>query len=176
LDTFLDLIDDADVLTGWNSEGYDIPYTVNRIAQVLSKNDTRRLCLWDKLPKPREYSKFGDIKNTYDLFGRVHLDYLDLYRKFTYEERQSYSLDSIGEFEVGERKTAYEGTLDQLYKQDFRRFIEYNRQDVLLLVKIDRKHCAFANYTGRSCYHRASNHQRSSCTRYGHSRSRTRRA
>lgn len=139
LDTFLDLIDDADVLTGWNSEGYDIPYTVNRIEQVLSKNDTRRLCLWEKLPKPREYSKFGDIQNTYDLFGRVHLDYLELYRKFTYEERQSYSLDSIGEFEVGERKTAYEGTLDQLYKQDFRRFIEYNRQDVMLLVKIDAK-------------------------------------
>lgn len=140
LDTFLDLIEDADILTGWNSEGYDIPYTVNRIQQVLSKNDTRRMCLWQQYPKPREYSKFKkDVQNTYDLIGRVHLDYLELYRKFTYEERQSYSLDSIGEFEVGERKTAYEGTLDQLYKQDFGKFIEYNRQDVMLLVKIDLK-------------------------------------
>jgi len=139
LNTFLDLIDDADVLSGWNSEGYDIPYLANRIAQVLSKNDTRRLCLWQELPKPREYEKYGETKNTYDLVGRVHLDYLELYRKFTYEERHSYSLDSIGEYEVGERKTTYEGTLDQLYKQDFERFIEYNRQDTMLLVKIDRK-------------------------------------
>ena len=139
LSTFLDLIDDADIMSGWNSEGYDIPYIVNRIAQVLSKNDTRRLCLWDQLPKGREYEKFGNVQNTYDLIGRVHLDYLQLYRKFTYEERHSYSLDAIGEYEVNERKTPYEGTLDQLYKQDFKKFIEYNRQDVMLLVKINRK-------------------------------------
>jgi len=139
LDTFLDLIDDADVLSGWNSEGYDIPYLVNRTEQVLSKNDLRRFCLWNEMPKPREYEKFGNTQGTYDLIGRVHLDYLDLYRKFTYEERQSYTLDSIGEFEINERKTPYEGTLDHLYKQDFGRFIEYNRQDVMLLVKIDKK-------------------------------------
>ena len=139
LDTFLDLIDDADVLSGWNSEGYDIPYLVNRIEQVLSKGDLRRFCLWNEMPKPREYEKFGNTQGTYDLVGRVHLDYLDLYRKFTYEERASYSLDSIGDFELGERKTPYEGTLDHLYKQDFGRFIEYNRQDVMILVKLDKK-------------------------------------
>lgn len=139
LNTFLDLINDVDVLSGWNSEGYDIPYLVNRISQVLSKNDTRRLCLWQETPKPREYEKFGDVRNTYDLIGRVHLDYLELYRKYTYEERQSYTLDSISEFELGEHKTPYEGSLDQLYKQDFGRFLEYNRQDVMLLVKLDKK-------------------------------------
>lgn len=139
LDTFLDIIEDVDVLSGWNSEGYDIPYLINRISQVLSKNDTRRLCLWNHQPRAREYEKFGDVRNTYDLVGRVHLDYLELYRKFTYEERQSYTLDSISEFELGEHKTPYEGSLDQLYKQDFGRFLEYNRQDVMLLVKLDRK-------------------------------------
>ena len=59
LKTFLDLIQDSDIITGWNSEGYDIPYTVNRVAKVLSKDDTRRFCLLDQFPKKREYEKFG---------------------------------------------------------------------------------------------------------------------
>ena len=139
LDTFLDLIKDADVLSGWNSEGFDIPYTVNRVTKVLSKEDTRRFCLFNQLPKKREYEKFGRQAVTYDLVGRVHLDSLELYRKYTYEERHSYRLDAIAEYELGERKTAYEGTLDQLYNNDFKTFIEYNRQDTALLDKLDKK-------------------------------------
>ena len=139
LEAFLDVIQDADILTGWNSEGYDIPYTVNRVSRVLSKDDTRRFCLWKQLPKKREYEKYGKKAETYDLIGRVHLDSLELYRKYTYEERHTYRLDAIGELEVGEKKTVYEGTLDQLYNNDFRTFIEYNRQDVALLDKLDKK-------------------------------------
>jgi len=139
LQAFLDLIEDADVISGWNSEGYDIPYTVNRVKRVLSNDDTRRFCLWDQMPKKREYEKFGKQSETYDLVGRVHLDSLELYRKYTYEERHTYRLDAIGELEVGERKTVYEGTLDQLYNKDFETFIEYNRQDVALLDKLDKK-------------------------------------
>jgi DNA polymerase elongation subunit (family B) len=139
LQAFLDLIEDSDILTGWNSEGYDIPYTVNRVSRVLSKDDTRRFCLWKQLPKKREYEKYGKQAETYDLIGRVHLDSLELYRKYTYEERHTYRLDAIGEMEVGEKKTVYEGTLDQLYNNDFRTFIEYNRQDVALLDKLDKK-------------------------------------
>ena len=139
LDTFLNLIEDADVLSGWNSEGYDIPYTVNRIIKALSKEDTRRLCLWGQFPKKREYEKYGKAAVTYDLIGRVHLDSLELYRKYTYEERHTYRLDAIGEAELGEKKTQYEGTLDQLYNNDFRKFIEYNRQDTSLLDKLDKK-------------------------------------
>jgi DNA polymerase elongation subunit (family B) len=139
LDTFLNLIQDADVLSGWNSEGFDMPYTVNRITKVLSKDDTRRLCLWDQYPKKREYEKYGKKAITYDLVGRVHLDSLELYRKYTYEERHTYRLDAIGEMEVGETKTVYEGTLDQLYNNDFRKFIIYNRQDTALLDKLDKK-------------------------------------
>ena len=139
LDAFLDLIADADVLSGWNSEGFDIPYTVNRVTKVLSKNDTRRFCLFDQFPKRREYEKFGKHAVTYDLVGRVHLDSLELYRKYTYSEMHSYRLDAIAEHELGERKTPYEGTLDQLYNNDFKTFIEYNRQDTLLLEKLDRK-------------------------------------
>ena len=139
LNTFLDLIQDADILSGWNSEGYDIPYTVNRVARVLSKDDTRRFCLWGQLPKKREYEKYGKQAVTFDLIGRVHLDSLELYRKYTYEERHSYRLDAIGEIEVGENKVPYEGTLDQLYNNDFRKFIEYNIQDTALLDKLDKK-------------------------------------
>ena len=139
LEAFLDVIQDADILTGWNSEGYDIPYTVNRVSRVLSKDDTRRFCLWKQLPKKREYEKYGKKAETYDLIGRVHLDSLELYRKYTYEERHTYRLDAIGELEIGENKTVYEGTLDQLYNNDFKTFIEYNRQDVALLDKLDKK-------------------------------------
>ena len=139
IDTFLTLIEDADILSGWNSEGYDIPYTVNRTSRVLSKDDTRRFCLWGQLPKKREYEKYGKSAETYDLVGRVHLDSLELYRKYTYEERHTYRLDAIGEIEVGENKVPYEGTLDQLYNNDFRKFIEYNIQDTALLDKLDKK-------------------------------------
>ena len=139
LDTFLDIIQDADILSGWNSEGFDIPYTVMRITRVLSKDDTRRLCLWGQMPKQRMFERFGAEQLTFDLLGRVHLDYMQLYRKYTYEERHSYSLDAIGEYEEVGSKVAYEGTLDQLYNKDFPKFIDYNRQDTMLLAKLDKK-------------------------------------
>jgi DNA polymerase elongation subunit (family B) len=139
LKTFLDLIDDADILSGWNSEGFDIPYMIQRTNRILSKDDTRRFCLWGQFPKQREFERFGAANMTFDLIGRVHMDYMQLYRKYTYEERHSYSLDAIGEYELDERKTQYEGTLDQLYNQDFPKFIEYNRQDTMLVAKLDKK-------------------------------------
>lgn len=139
LNTFLDLIDDADILSGWNSEGFDIPYMVMRTMRVLSKDDTRRYCLWGQFPKQRDFERFGATNLTFDLIGRVHLDYMQLYRKYTYEERHSYSLDAIGEYELEERKTQYEGTLDQLYNKDFEKFIEYNRQDTMIVAKLDKK-------------------------------------
>ena len=139
LKTFLDLIDDADILSGWNSEGFDIPYMVQRTNRVLSKDDTRRFCLWGQFPKQREFERFGAANMTFDLIGRVHMDYMQLYRKYTYEERHSYSLDAICEYELNESKTQYEGTLDQLYNKDFEKFVEYNRQDTALLHKLDTK-------------------------------------
>ena len=139
LDTFLNLIQDADVLSGWNSEGFDIPYTVNRVIKVLSKEDTKRFCLWNCLPKKREYEKFGKLATTYDFIGRVHIDSLELYRKYTYEERHTYRLDAIAEYELGQRKTQYEGTLDQLYNNDFKTFVEYNINDCKLLDDLDKK-------------------------------------
>ena len=136
---FLALIDDADILTGWNSEGYDIPYTYNRIVRTIGKAETRKLCLFDQFPKERTFESHGKDRTSYDLVGRVHLDYMQLYRKYNYEERHSYRLDYIGEMEVGEKKVAYEGSLDRLYNHDFKLFLDYNIQDVALLHKLDQK-------------------------------------
>jgi DNA polymerase elongation subunit (family B) len=139
LEYFLDIIEDADVLSGWNSEGYDIPYMVNRVTRVLGKDQTRRFCLWDRFPTKREFERYGKTQETFDTIGRVHLDYLELYRKYNYHEQHTYRLDAIGEFEIGEKKIPYEGSLDQLYNNDFEKFIAYNRQDVVLLKKLDDK-------------------------------------
>ena len=138
-ETFFSIIEDADVLTGWNSEGFDIPYLVNRVTRIMSKDDTRKFCLLNQMPKVRTYERYGKEEQTYDLVGRIHMDYLQLYKKYNYESRHSYSLDAIGEMEVGETKTPYEGTLDQLYNKDFKEFIRYNRQDTMLVVKIHNK-------------------------------------
>lgn len=139
LKMFLDIIDDADVLSGWNSTGFDIPYVVNRVERVLGKDYAKKMCLWGVRPKKRKYIKFKKEQETYDLVGRIHLDYLELVQKHSSAELHSYKLDHVGEVIVGENKTPYEGTLDTLYKRDFKTFIEYNRQDTLLLVKIDAK-------------------------------------
>jgi len=136
---FIELVDDADILSGWNSEGFDIPYTVNRISRVIGKDYTRKFCLWGQYPKKRMFERYGKEHETYDLVGRVHLDYQELYKKYTYHEMHSYSLDAIAEHELGEKKVEYEGTLDQLYNNDFEKFIAYNIQDTDLLRKLDDK-------------------------------------
>ena len=139
LNAFMDVIEDADVLSGWNSEMYDIPYVINRIKKVLGKHETRRMCLWDQEPRVREFERGGKSQPTYDLVGRVHVDYLQLYRKYNYEERHSYALNSIAEIELGDTKVQYDGTLDELYNDDFEKFLEYNIQDTRLLDKLDKK-------------------------------------
>ena len=138
-DKFFELIDDADVLSGWNSTTFDIPYLVKRLEKIKNRDSTKRFCLWKQFPRKRTFEKFGKEQLTYDIYGRVHLDYLELYQKHTDHEMHSYSLDFVGEHETGDRKLPYEGSLDRLYKYDFKTFIEYNRQDVMLLVKIDDK-------------------------------------
>ena len=151
LSTFVDLLDDCDVISGWNSKGFDIPYIVNRIDRILDPSVSKRLCLWDQKPKKKKFIKFKKEHETYELSGRIHLDYLELYQKNTYSELHSYRLDFIGEIEVGENKIPYEGSLDDLYKKDFKKFVEYNRQDVMLLVKIDQKR-RFIDLANQLCH------------------------
>lgn len=144
-DLFLTLIEDADILSGWNSDEFDILYVVNRITTIMGEHETRRLCLWDKKPNKKEVMSKEDeeadkevLYYTYELIGRIHLDYMQLYKKYTYEQKQSYSLDNIASLELGETKVPYEGTLDHLYKHDFKKFLQYNIQDTYLLHKLDK--------------------------------------
>jgi DNA polymerase elongation subunit (family B) len=139
LQAFMSVIEDADILSGWNSEAYDIPYVVNRIKKVLGRHEARKLCLWDQEPKVREFERGGKTAQTYDLIGRVHVDYMQIYKKYNYEERHSYALNAIADSELGESKIAYEGTLDELYNDDFKKFLEYNIQDTRLLDRLDKK-------------------------------------
>jgi len=139
LQAFMSIIEDADILSGWNSEAYDIPYLVNRVKKILGKQEARKLCLWDQQPKVREFERGGKVQPTYDLIGRVHVDYMQIYKKYNYEERHSYALNAIAESELGEHKIQYEGTLDELYNDDFKRFLEYNIQDTRLLDRLDKK-------------------------------------
>lgn len=134
---FFSLIEDSDVLSGWNSEFYDIPYMVNRTEKIFSKAATAHWCLWNKKPVAREADMFGKTIVTYDLVGRVHLDYLALYKKHAGQVEQSYKLDYIAEKVTKENKVAYDGSLDKLYREDYSTFLRYSKQDSILLKKID---------------------------------------
>lgn len=138
LECFFDTIENVNIVSGWNSSLYDIPYIINRCKKINQKLP-KRFCRWDIEPTKKKILSFGKEHESYDIHGRVHLDYLLLYKKHNTKEQHSYKLDHIGEIETGERKVAYEGNLDKLYKEDFRTFIDYSRQDVMLLVKIDEK-------------------------------------
>jgi len=148
LSLFLDLIEDADILSGWNSDKFDIIYLINRITKTIGREATSRLCLWDQIPEKKVIKEKTDKETegfdvnyveyyTYALRGRVHLDYMKLYKKYTFEQKQSYSLDNICRLEIKEGKIQYDGTLDQLYKYDFDKFLEYNKKDTYLINMLD---------------------------------------
>jgi len=120
------------ILTGWNVEFFDVPYLYNRACHIVGKNVAN--CL-----SPIQNVHWSDFANRYKIAGVSILDYLALYRKFTFSQRPSYRLDAIGDFEVGEKKVAYEGTLNDLYENDLDKFVEYNLQDVKLVKKLDEK-------------------------------------
>lgn len=136
LEKFVDKLFDADVLSGWNSEAFDIPFIINRVKRV-APHLFNKFCLWDLYPKEKEIEVFEKKVQTYDLIGRIHLDYQQLFKKHNGQELPSYKLDYVGELVCNENKVPYEGTLHQLYHEDFELFIEYGLQDSLLLKKID---------------------------------------
>lgn len=136
---FFALTKDTNVYSGWSSEAFDVPYMVNRVSRIMGKEASKNFCLWNKFPVKRMFERYGKEQETYDFIGKVHLDMLALYRKYTYTEQPSYRLDFIGELEIGENKVPYQGSLEDLYNNDYRKFVEYSRQDTLLLYKLDKK-------------------------------------
>jgi len=135
-----------DIITGWNIEMFDIPYTVNRIRRRVGKEAADRLSPWGMvrdrhIPTAASRANNDDTPNAKDIIGVTVLDYMNLYKKFTYSQQESYALDYIGEAELGEKKLDYSeyGTLNELYKQDYQKFLDYNIKDVVLVERLDDK-------------------------------------
>ena len=128
-----------DILSGWNSETFDIPYIVNRITKLFGWASCELFSPWGLPPDTSTF--MGETK--YDFKGVQHLDYLPLFKKlgYTYGTQESYKLDNIANVVLGEKKLDYSeyGNLFTLYKEDFQKFIDYNIKDVQLLQRMEDK-------------------------------------
>jgi len=130
-----------DIITGWNSRFFDIPYLVNRIVKVLGQKMANKLSPWGWY-KENEITLFGNRKQQiFDLVGISSIDYMDAYKKFTYVNQESYSLNHIAYTELGEKKLDYSeySSLHELYKTNFQKFVDYNVRDVVLLERLEEK-------------------------------------
>ena len=119
------------VITGWNTDGYDIPYLIGRIKKVLGVQAIKKLSPAGIV----EQSKSGKWK----ILGVSSLDYIKLYKNFTYTELPNYRLDTVAKKELGRGKVEYDGDLDTLFTQDIHKFAYYNMTDVDLIVDMDDK-------------------------------------
>lgn len=128
-----------DVITGWNIYGFDIPYLVNRIKRMLGESFVEKLSPWNMIRDKKIYVA-GQNVMAYDFMGIATLDYLDLYKKFTYQNQESYRLDYIANVELGEHKLENNfDTFKDFYTQDWQRFVDYNIHDVELVDKLEDK-------------------------------------
>lgn len=142
LGSFLEFFekDYPDIVATWNGELFDIPYLVNRISRVLSEDDSKRLSPYRNLIGKEIFTKFGRKAEKFYIEGIANLDYMNVYKKFCPIQRESYSLGSIGALELGETKVEYEeSNLSSLADKNWKQFVEYNIQDVNLLVKLEEK-------------------------------------
>ena len=129
-----------DIVTGWNVEFFDIPYMVNRIKRVLGEDQAQKLSPWNILENRKLFVQ-GREYTIYSPVGVTVLDYLQLYKKFSYKMQESYRLDYIAHVELGEKKLDYseDRSLAQLYTHDFQKYIDYNIKDVDLVYALDNK-------------------------------------
>jgi DNA polymerase elongation subunit (family B) len=131
-----------DIITGWNTRFFDIPYMVARMAFLLGEEKVRNLSPWRKIERKEIFIK-GRQQITFDIMGIQHLDYMELFKKFayTYGNQESYSLNHISSVVLGEKKLDYSevGTLRDLYDADFQMFVDYNIKDVELIERMEEK-------------------------------------
>lgn len=120
------------IISTWNGDNFDIPYIYNRLENLFGSDAGLIL-------SPINIVKFSEFKQRYVIAGVSSLDYMQLYKKLTFGERVSYSLDNISKIELGYGKIKYDGTLNKLYKEDKEKFIEYNVNDVRLIKHLDDK-------------------------------------
>jgi len=130
-----------DVITGWNSRFFDIPYMVNRIRNVLGEKIANKLSPWGWF-RESEVTLVGNRKQqVFDLVGISSIDYMDAYKKFTYVNQERYSLNHIAYVELGEKKLDYSeyASLHELYKTNYQKFVDYNVHDVILVERLEEK-------------------------------------
>ena len=132
--------DFPDVLTGWNCELYDVPYICGRLERLFGEKEMRQMSPWGMV-KREEMEIKGRTQILYNMFGINVLDYMDLYKKFTYTNQESYRLDHIANVELGQKKldhSEYENFKD-FYTKDWQKFIDYNIKDVELVTRLEDK-------------------------------------
>ncbi len=130
---------DPDILIGYNSDYFDIPYLYYRMCNTIGKEFADHLSPLGKV-ESKKFSKFFYKRNQYvDIVGVESLDYIRLHKKYSWKDEPSWKLDAIGEKYVGMNKVEYEGNLDQLFETDIQKFIQYNFVDVEILQKLDEK-------------------------------------
>ena len=131
-----------DVVTGWNSKFFDIPYIINRFRKLLGENDTNKLSPWGFI-KERKTTVNNRQLIAYEIVGISSLDYIELYKSFAPKgkSQESYRLDAIAQVELGEGKISYDEyeNLHQLYRLNYQKFIEYNIKDVALVLRLEDK-------------------------------------
>ena len=128
-----------DVVTGWNTEFFDIPYLINRVTKILGEDRAKEFSPWGLISSRKVYNH-GREQQVYDITGVANLDYLQLYRKFTYTNQESYALNHIAFVELGQQKNEnpYE-TFQDWYTKDYQSFLEYNIVDVELVDRLEDK-------------------------------------
>jgi len=131
-----------DIVTGWNTRFFDIPYLVNRTAKILGPESIKRFSPWGMVDY-RQITRRGKAEDTFDIKGVEQLDYLELFQKFgySYGPQESYKLNHIASVVLGETKLSFEesGSLKNLYKDDYQRYIDYNMKDVELIERFEDK-------------------------------------
>ena len=132
-----------DVITGWNTRFFDIPYIINRMSQVLGIQEIIKLSPWQLQLEHRKIVRRGSENDVYEIPGIQTLDYMELFQKFgyTYGPQESYALNHIANVVLGEKKLSYEeeGSLKNLYKEDHQKYIDYNMKDVELVDRLEEK-------------------------------------
>jgi len=133
-------MDVPDVVTGWNIQMYDIPYICKRLNRVLGEKLMKRFSNWGLVTEREVYIQ-GRKQTTFDVGGLTQLDYLDLYKKFTYKAQESYRLDYIAEVELGQKKLDHSEfeTFKDFYTHGWQKYIEYNIVDVELVDRLEDK-------------------------------------
>ncbi len=129
-----------DVITGWNVRFFDIPYIINRSIKILGEDLTKKFSPWNMI-EPGTVRRINRTEAVYDIKGINTADYLELFQKYTYSAQESYRLDHIANVILGDKKLSYEehGSLFDLYKNDYQKFIDYNIKDVELVDRLEEK-------------------------------------